>query len=112
VDDDRTIRHVLTESLADEGYAVAEASNGREALDLLDTFRPDVILLDLMMPVMDGWAFRQHQRERRLALRARLIVVSASRRRDDGLEELGADAVIGKPFDVPQLLREVATLAP
>jgi CheY-like chemotaxis protein len=71
----------------------------------------DVILLDLMMPVMGAWAFRQRQRELRRGLKARLIVVSASRRRDQALDQLGADAVIGKPLDLAEVLRDVATLA-
>ncbi|MDQ3548812.1 MAG: response regulator [Chloroflexota bacterium] len=61
VEDDPAIRHVLHEALLDEGYDVAEATNGQEALDALAACHPDgpaAIVLDLMMPVMDGWHFR------------------------------------------------------
>jgi CheY-like chemotaxis protein len=55
VEDDDDIRECLADVLAEEGYAVETAQNGREALERLQRFRPCVILLDLMMPVMDGW---------------------------------------------------------
>src|SRR5436309_3406591 len=57
VDDDDSIRQVVTVFLTDEGYEVAGAGDGQAALDLLATFKPDIILLDLRMPVMDGWEF-------------------------------------------------------
>ncbi len=57
VDDDHHIRVNLRHVLEDEGYRVASATNGREALDLLDRTRPCVMLLDLKMPLMDGWEF-------------------------------------------------------
>ena len=65
VDDDPDIRDSLREVLEDEGYEVACVGNGREALDHLKTAnpRPCVILLDLMMPVMDGWQFRKEQKQ-------------------------------------------------
>ena len=62
VDDDPSICSALSEVLQEEGFEVASAANGRAALDLLrDGPAPSAILLDLMMPVMDGWDFRQVQ---------------------------------------------------
>jgi CheY-like chemotaxis protein len=61
VDDDRMLREVLIGALEDEGYTVRAARNGREALALLEHWQPDVILLDLMMPIMNGWEFRSEQ---------------------------------------------------
>src|SRR5688500_15806012 len=55
VEDDPQIREVIAEVLTDEGYAVQTAENGREALQRLHESRPCVMLLDLMMPIMDGW---------------------------------------------------------
>jgi two-component system response regulator MprA len=55
VDDDREIRDALTEILREEGFAVREASNGLEALESIAIDQPDLVLLDLMMPVMNGW---------------------------------------------------------
>ena len=62
VDDDALIRETLATALGDEGYAVRVAPDGRAALSALGTWRPDVIVLDLMMPIMDGVAFRAAQR--------------------------------------------------
>src|SRR4030088_1489295 len=59
VDDDESIRQIVRLCLTDEGFEVHEAWNGQAALDALDEFRPDLILLDLRMPVMDGWEFAQ-----------------------------------------------------
>ena len=79
VDDDTILRTVLCESLADEGYEVRPADNGRHALALLGDWTPDVIVLDLMMPGMDGWAFRGAQLGRRAVAHIPVIVLSATR---------------------------------
>jgi CheY-like chemotaxis protein len=66
VDDDTDIRNTVAGILQDEGYRVAKAGNGREALTYLETPanpRPHLILLDMMMPIMDGPAFREHQQQ-------------------------------------------------
>ena len=96
VEDDPVIRQVLPESLEGEGYLVREAQNGRQALDLLDGWRPDVIVLDLMMPVMDGWAFRAEQRARGLGAHVPVVVLSASRHAHASAEQLGAAALEGE----------------
>src|SRR5687768_12578464 len=62
VDDDRDIREVTAAILTTAGYSVQTACNGREALDLLRSMRPSLILLDFNMPMLDGAAFREHQR--------------------------------------------------
>ena len=63
VDDDRDIREMVTLLLGEVGYIVRDAMNGSEALGMLATWRSDVILLDLMTPVMDGLAFLSRRRE-------------------------------------------------
>jgi CheY-like chemotaxis protein len=80
VDDDPDIRESLREVLEDEGYAVTCVSNGREALDHLQktAARPCVILLDLMMPVMDGWTFREHQLKDPALAEIPVYVISAA----------------------------------
>jgi|SRR5579871_6516156 len=107
VEDDEGIRHVVAEVLTVEGYEVRQAEDGRGALAALTDWSPDVILLDLMMPGMDGWQFRAEQRARNCALDVPLIVLSASRRAGDAIEDLGAVAVIPKPFDLDALLEVV-----
>ena len=79
VDDEATIRSFLIDSLRDEDYEVREAENGQAALDLLATWTPHAILLDLYMPVMDGWAFREEQRRLDRAAGVPLILMTASR---------------------------------
>lgn len=57
VDDESIIRNFLAEGLTDAGYQVITAHDGAEALDCVQLYRPDAVLLDLLMPVVDGWAF-------------------------------------------------------
>ena len=63
VDDDESIRQIVRLCLSDEGYSVSEAPNGRVALEGLHESRPSLILLDLRMPVMDGWEFARQYRQ-------------------------------------------------
>jgi CheY-like chemotaxis protein len=105
VDDDRDIRELLVELLASEGYEVASAADGRRALAEARSRRPDVILLDLMMPVMSGWEFREAQlRDPELA-GIPVVVVTAF---EDSLE--GA-VLLRKPFLVEDVLDAVQRLA-
>jgi two-component system response regulator MprA len=105
VDDEPQVRATVREALTLEGYEVAEASNGAEALALLSTAQPEAIVLDLWMPVMDGWAFRRAQ----LASHPHIpvIVISALDLSSERLEELAANAVLGKPFDLDVLYSTV-----
>ena len=109
VDDEPVIRDVLGEALRSAGYNVTTASNGRAALAVLDGVTPDVIVLDLMMPVMDGFAFRARQ-----LLSARLagipvIVLSATYQLESVAKALRAHALLTKPFDLDVVLDRVAT---
>jgi two-component system, chemotaxis family, chemotaxis protein CheY len=107
VDDDPAIQYVLAEALRDDGYEVRTVTNGAEALDVLRTWTPDVIVLDLMMPLMDGWTFRTEQRARGLAVEVSVIVLSASRGAEAAAQELEAMAVLAKPFNLIDLLDTV-----
>ena len=112
VDDDSTIRSVIAELLLIEGYLVRTAANGREALEILRAWRPHVIVLDLMMPVMDGWAFRAAQRALPGALRdIPIVILSATRDVERHATELGAATAIPKPFDLDQVVATVAAIA-
>ena len=106
VDDEPQVRATIREALSLEGYDVTEASNGAEALALLATVLPEVIVLDLWMPVMDGWAFRRAQSVSHADIP--VVVISALDLSSPRLEELGADALIGKPFDLDALYGAVA----
>lgn len=111
VDDDVDIRSVVCELLTDEGYQVKTAVNGREALATLSTWRPDVILLDLMMPIMDGWTFLANQQSSRRLHRIPVIVMSASHTLTPGDEQLTVADVVAKPFEIDTVLTKVAALA-
>lgn len=108
VDDDRDVREAVREVLQDNGYDVREAGNGKEALDLLrgKLVRPCVILLDIMMPVMDGWQFREAQRNDPSLSEIPVVVLSA------GGEPTGESPhpldFLRKPVQLPPLLEAVA----
>ncbi len=109
VDDDPDILEAVCDILEAEGYRVARARHGLEALDRVDEERPSIILLDLMMPVMDGVAFAQALRQRRIDERIPIVVISA-----DGnphkAASLGASGFLAKPFDIDALLSQVAAM--
>lgn len=106
VDDDPDIRDLLVSVLIDDGYEAASARNGREALDILDSFPADAVILDLMMPVMDGWTFAEHLRQR--DRRPPIVVLSAATDVRRHAEKVGATDVIPKPFDIEMLLPRIA----
>jgi CheY-like chemotaxis protein len=110
VDDDPSIQGFLAEALADEGYEVQTAANGREALAVLDGWRPDLILLDLMMPEMDGWGFRAAQRTMPGVADVPVIVLSAMRELTSKVQALEPAEVFAKPFDLEKLLGTIDRL--
>jgi CheY-like chemotaxis protein len=111
VDDDESIRQIVGLCLSDEGYEVFEAPNGRVALDRLDEARPDLILLDLRMPVMDGWEFARSYRTRP-GPHADIIAFVAALNAEEESAELNAASVLSKPFDLDDLLQVVRSLRP
>ena len=107
VDDDTDIRDSLIELLEFEGYSVVGAANGKEALDQLRRRLPAVVLLDLMMPVMDGFEFRREQLADPQLSGVPVVIVSAGGRCAQAAKELGALGCVQKPLDVPTLLRVI-----
>ena len=109
VEDDPSTRALIQTWLDTEGYGVRTASNGREALTLLQEEAPSVMVVDLNMPVMDGAELRRQQLRIPSLSSIPFILVSAA---DDAARiaiELGIDEVILKPFDADRLLDVVAT---
>jgi CheY-like chemotaxis protein len=107
VDDDRDICDIIAEALALAGHRVLIASNGRMALDQARRTCPDLIVLDLMMPVMSGWEFLEARREDPALVSVPVIVDTAfSETQVDG-----AAVILQKPFDVDTLLAAVARLS-
>ena len=109
VDDDPDILQTLALCLSTEGYRVQMAANGKEALEALAAERPAVILLDLMMPVMDGWQFVAEM-DKRGQRAAPLLILSADRAVQGHAAKLRADAFLAKPFDLDELLVKVSQL--
>lgn len=115
VEDDHEIRSTLVELLQDEGYAVEEAGNGKKALEAIRRLPPSAILLDLMMPVMDGWAFLSVCRSDPRCRDIPIVVMSATHNLHMHVKQLmeqGAHAVIAKPFDVQAVVGLVQRYAP
>jgi CheY-like chemotaxis protein len=109
VDDEETIRQLAADALSDEGYDVLEAANGAAALTLAREFPPAVIVLDMRMPVLDGWQFTAHYRSFP-APRAPIVCMTAARDAKAWAQEIGADAVLAKPFDLDDLVNTVSQL--
>lgn len=105
VEDDRYIREALSMILQDEGYEVESAPDGQEALEVLRTHRPfSLILLDLMLPVMNGTRFREVQREDPRQGQVPVIVMSADRGGETSAAALEAAAFLPKPIAIDALL--------
>ena len=111
VDDDPMIREFVRYALQEDGFNVREASNGAEALETLSTWRADVVLLDLMMPVIDGWEFRRRQLEDPSLASIHVIVMSANRCLPSAEAVLSPCAMLAKPFDLMDLLQRTAQCA-
>lgn len=107
VDDDPDIRAVVSMTLEEEGYSVYTASDGAEALVLLEQKLPALILLDMRMPVMDGWNFMQAYRQSSLPA-VPVIVLTAARDAAIYAHEVSATSYLAKPFRLEELLRVVA----
>ncbi|HNP73708.1 MAG TPA: response regulator [Kouleothrix sp.] len=110
IDDDPSIRAALGEILEDEGYVVAQAVHGQDALEQLRaTARPPgVILLDLAMPIMSGWAFRAVQQRDPALARIPVVILSADRRAREIAADLEVAEYLEKPVDIDLLIGVVA----
>ncbi|CAM2067015.1 Response regulator [Sulfidibacter corallicola] len=107
VEDDDTIRHMLTYGLRAAGYHVEVAGNGAEAMDVLKTFEPDLIILDLYMPKMDGLAFLKQYESK-----VPILVCSGSDEEQDIRRtlETGASRFLQKPVTLNALQEAIQTL--
>ena len=111
-DDEPALRKLLKTNMELEGYDTLEASNGAEVLEAVRRDNPDIILLDIMMPVMDGWEVLT-ELAANPEYSSKVILVSAKASDDAQLQgwELGADEYITKPFDLDALLARVREVA-
>jgi len=108
VDDEPMVRETLGQVLADEGYVVDLAIDGETALERVHAARPDAILLDLMMPGMNGRQFLQALRDIPAYSGVPVLIMTAVHGLNVNLQTLGASEVVEKPFNVDELLNKVA----
>jgi CheY-like chemotaxis protein len=109
VDDDEAIRAAVRDVLEDAGIQVETASDGAEALSRIEAHRPRLVLLDMRMPGMDGWAFARALRERGVELPVVVMTAAADARR--WAEEIGANGFVPKPFAISELIAAVRRFA-
>ena len=102
VEDDEQVAAALCAVLEDAGYTIARASNGKDALDQLSSRSVDAIVLDLMLPIMDGWEFVSAQKASRVLAEIPVIVISADH--SAKARAIRADRALKKPFAAEQLL--------
>jgi DNA-binding response OmpR family regulator len=113
VDDEAVIRQLIAINLELEGFEVHQAVHGLDALDKARELDPDVVTLDVMMPVLDGWATARRLRADPVTSRARIVMISARTRPADVErgQEAGADEYVTKPFDPDDVVAAVRRLA-
>jgi two-component system response regulator MprA len=108
VEDDPWIAWMVADELTDRGCQVETANDGAEALQHVEENRPDVIVLDLMLPTMHGWEFVERYQQKTGGTRVPIIVVSATGGVPRAMEKRGVRHYLRKPFDLEELARCVA----
>ena len=113
VDDDDQVRELVRVNLELEGYTVREAANAEEGLAAVDEDVPDLILLDVMMPQVDGWEMLRRVQEQHGT--GSIPVIMFSGQLESGVAEAkqrGAQAFVGKPFDLRSLVEQTKQIVP
>jgi DNA-binding response OmpR family regulator len=113
VDDDEVIRQLIAVNLNLEGFEVSTATDGQDCLEQVLDVMPDVITLDVMMPILDGWATAQRLRSDEATSHIRVVLITARAQDDDKRRGrgIGVDAYLTKPFDPAELIQVVRDLA-
>jgi CheY-like chemotaxis protein len=107
VEDDAVIRDVVADVLDDRGFRTIAASNGVEAMAQLEHERPDVLVLDLLMPVMHGWAFMENYAQKTNGVQIPIVVLSVNPVLPRSFDQFGVRHCLGKPFQVDELIQAV-----
>jgi DNA-binding response OmpR family regulator len=110
VEDDQILRETIGEVMSDDGHDVRVAEDGQEALAQLSAWDPELVILDLMMPKMNAYEFRDAQRRDGTGSGAQVLVLSAVPDVERAATELGADAWLAKPFRLDELVAVVDDL--
>jgi len=109
-EDEATLAWVEQFNLEFEGYEVLVAPEGRTAVEALESFAPDVLILDVMLPYVDGWSVLQSVKQMPVERRPKVIMVSAAAGVADRAESerLEVESFLAKPFEIDDLLERVA----
>jgi two-component system chemotaxis response regulator CheY len=110
VDDEFAVREVVAMALDGEGYEVVTAPNGADALELARRSHPAMVLLDMRMPIMNGWQFARAYRETP-GPHAPIVVMTAAQDPSAWARDIDADDFLSKPFDIDELYRVVLQYA-
>lgn len=112
VDDDPVIRNLLQVNLELEGYQACLAVDGADALDQISTAHPDLVLLDVMMPGVDGWEVARRLKAEGATAAIPVVMLTARAMHTDVARgtDLGVDAYVTKPFDPEELLALIGRL--
>jgi DNA-binding response OmpR family regulator len=112
IDDDLPLRGMLAAALRQHGFQVLLAGDGAEGQRALTLHRPDIVLLDLAMPEVNGWDFLQRLQETGHLGQVPIVVVSAHVRVEpQALLQMGVSAIVPKPFNLPELIAVIEHLA-
>jgi excisionase family DNA binding protein len=112
VDDNSQVREVVRVNLEVEGYAVREAANAEDGLSALEEEVPDLILLDVMMPQVDGWEMLRRVQERHGVGSIPVVMFSGQLEANEEAVERGAQGFVGKPFDLRALVEQTKQIVP
>jgi DNA-binding response OmpR family regulator len=110
IEDDIDARHIYSEFLRSKRFTVFTAVDGRVGLDKISELRPDLIVLDLAMPRVDGWTVLQHVRESSVSAGIAVVVVSAVSDARDAAFKAGCDAYLAKPCSPETLYLQIRAL--
>lgn len=108
VDDDSSVRHMLSRVLMDEGFAVLTAAGGEEAVGLASTMKLDLVLLDLNMPGINGWQTLEKLDAIQVAIP--VVLITALPNQKGTAQKRGVRAVLEKPLDFPHLIETVGQI--
>ena len=112
VDDDARLREFMRINLTMEGYSVREAASADEALAAIEDVAPELVLLDVVMPGVDGWQMLQRMQERHGSIPVIMFSGQVDEASAARAEERGARGFVGKPFDPQQLIERAKQLVP
>jgi excisionase family DNA binding protein len=112
VDDDERVRELVRVNLEFEGYVVNEAGSAEEGMSAIEDAKPDLVLLDVMMPHIDGWEMLRRIQERYGAGAIPVVMFSGQVEAGAQAATSGAQAFVGKPFDLQQLIEQTKQLVP